>query len=282
MSIAGNAEAARPHLTLRPKSGWAALIFREVWQFRDLLASLAGRDLKLRYRQTALGVIWVVLQPLIGAGILSFVFGAVAGLPSDGVPRFVFSFAGMLAWNAFNNTLTRSSTSLVGNAHLVSKVYFPRLVLPLSTLISTLVDFTAAMGMMVVLMACYHIAPQAGLLLLPVLLLILLAMALGIGLYAAALMVSYRDVGYILPVLMPFLMWASPVGYSVSNVPLRWRGWYMLNPLAGLLQAFRWSLLGRGEFSAMQLIYPASISLAVFVAGAFAFRRMERRFADVI
>ncbi len=279
MTTAGNAE---PYLTIRPRSGWAALNFLEVWHFRDLLLSLAGRDLKLRYRQTALGVIWVILQPLIAAGILSFVFGAVAKLSSDGLPHFIFSFAGLLAWNAFNNTLSRSSTSLVGNAHLVSKVYFPRLVLPLSTLISTLVDFAVAMGMMIVLMICYRIAPQPGLLLLPILLLILAAMALGVGLYAAALMVSYRDIGYILPVFMPFLMWASPVGYSISDVPLRWRGWYMLNPLAGLIQSFRWSLLGRGEFSATQLIYPATVSVAVFVAGAFAFRRMERRFADVI
>ena len=219
-----------------------------MWQFRDLLARFARRDLTLRYRQTALGVIWVMLQPLLAAGALAFVFGSVAGLSSDGVPYFAFAFAGMLAWNAFSGVLTRMSGSLVGNAQLVSKIFFPRLVLPLSSLGSVLVDFVVSMAMMVVIWPFAGVAARVeprhpadlarrG----P-------AARVGrSGLLAAALMVPYRDVQYVLPLAIQLLLFISPVGYALSHVPHSARFLYELNPLTGLLEGFRWSLLDIGH-----------------------------------
>ena len=279
MSTAGNAE---PYLTIRPRSGWAALNLLEVWQFRDLLFSLAGRDLKLRYRQTALGAAWVILQPLMAAGIFSFVFGSVAKLPSHGVPRFLFTYAGLLAWNAFSSTLGRASTCLVGSSQLVSKVYFPRLVLPLSTLVSTFIDIAVAFAMMLVLMALYRQPLHWVILLLPVWMGLICCLAMGAGLYASALMVSYRDVGYIVPVLTQFLLYASPVAYALADVPANLQSVYVLNPLCSLLEAFRGSILGMDFPAIGSLVYAAIVSILAFVIGAFAFRKMERRFADVI
>jgi lipopolysaccharide transport system permease protein len=271
-----------PLMKIRATSKWAAINVKELWQFRDLLFTLSNRDLKLRYKQTALGVIWVVLQPLLAAGIFSFVFGKVAKMPSDGMPYFLFSYAGLLGWNLFNNTLTKSSGCLIGNSHLISKVFFPRLVLPLSTVPSTLVDFAVAAGMMAVLMVIYHVAPTPGLLLLPVWMALLTLLSLGIGLITAALAVSYRDVTYILPVFTQLLMYASPIAYAASAVPERLRTYYQLNPLAPILEAFRWSLLHRGDMQPTPLAYATLTSVAVFVIGLYSFKRMERKFADVI
>jgi lipopolysaccharide transport system permease protein len=274
--------APEPFLIIRPTRGWAALNLREVWQFRDLLFTLAGRDLKLRYKQTALGVIWVVLQPLMAAGIFSFVFGKVAKLPSDGVPYLLFSFAGLLGWNLFANTLTKTSACLTGNAQLISKVFFPRLVLPLSSIPSALVDFGVAAGMMVVLMFVYRVAPGWSLLLAPVWLMMLLMIAMGIGLCTAALSVSYRDVQYILPVFTQILLYASPVAYSVSAVPADLRLFYYLNPLTGPLEALRASILGRPLPGWEGLALSAGMAVALMGFGMASFKRMERRFADVI
>ncbi len=272
----------RPFKVIRPKSGWQALNLGELWQSRDLLLMLALRDVRLRYKQTALGVAWVVLQPLISAAIFAFVFGKIAKLPSDGAPIFVFAYAGMLAWNLFSTTLTKASMSLVGNANLVSKVYFPRLVLPLSTVFSSLLDFAVALAMLVVIMLIQHVTPGPALLLLPVWMALILLLATGVGLFAASLAVSYRDVQYILPVAMQFLLYASPVGYAVSTVPEKWRTVYLLNPISSLLEAFRFSILNRGTLHPQMIAYAALVSVGLFVFGAFAFRRMERKFADVI
>ncbi len=272
----------KPYLVLRPSQGWQALDLKQIWLYRDLLMTLAGRDIKLRYRQTALGVVWVILQPLVAAGIFSFVFGKVAKLPSDGVPYIIFSYAGLLAWNAFSSTIGKTSSALVGNAGLISKVYFPRLVLPFSTVPSTLLDFVVALGMMAVLMVIYGIVPGFGLLLLPVWLALIVMIAMGIGLFTSALMVTYRDVQYVLPVVTQFLLYASPVPYAVSQVPAEYRAVYFLNPLSSLLEAFRWSLIGRGEMNWGYLAYSAVFAILAFVGGAFAFKKMEKRFADVI
>ncbi len=281
----GDAVAKTPHLTIRPSSRWSALNLGEVWQFRDLLMTLAMRDVKLRYRQTAIGAAWVILQPLISALIFFFLFSRIGGFPTDGIQPFAFIFAGQLAWNVFSNTLTKASASLVGNAHLVSKVFFPRLVLPLSTVFSTLIDFGVAFVMLVVLMVAFHIVPGWGILLLPVWLVLLLMLALGVGLVAAAANVQYRDIGYVLPVLTQFLMYGSPVGYATSIVVHKLGHWsflYFLNPLAPLLEAFRWSLFGKGHVHWAFVAYAAVLSVLVFVAGAFQFKKMERKFADVI
>jgi lipopolysaccharide transport system permease protein len=223
-----------------------------------------------------------VLQPLVSAGIFSFVFGKVANLPSDGVPYFLFAFVGLQAWALFNNTLNKSNNSLLANAHLVSKVYFPRLILPLSTLPSTLLDFVVAMAMLVVLMAIYHVAPGWGLITLPLWLLLITMLAMGVGLITASLAVSFRDVNYILPVATQFLMYGSPVAYAVSAVPAKYKAVYFLNPLSGLLEGFRWSVMNRGHLNPGVIAYSACFAVAVFVLGLFAFRRMEKRFADVI
>ena len=267
---------------IRPPKGWPAPDLRQLWLFRDLATTFALRDLKLRYRQTALGVVWVVLQPLMAAGIFSFVFGKVAKLSSDGQPYFLFSFAGLLGWNLFSSVLTKVSGALVGNAHLISKVFFPRLILPLSSVASAMVDFSVSAAMLVVLMAVYGVVPSAGILLLPVWIMILLVLATGIGLYASSLMVSYRDVGYVLPVALQILLYASPIAYSVSEVPEHLRQWYALNPLTSLFVAIRWSVFGSGSLDLSQIWYSTGMAVVVLLAGLFSFKRMERKFADVI
>ena len=272
----------KPYLSIKPSSGWINLNLREMWQFRDLLFSLAGRDLKLRYKQTALGVIWVVLQPLMAAGIFSFVFGKVAKLPSDGLPYFLFSYAGLLGWNLFSNTLNKCSGCLVGNSQLISKVFFPRLILPLSSVPSVMIDFLVAIAMMGVLMIIYRVPPTFATLLLPVWMIMLLMLSLGIGLCTAALTVSYRDVQYILPVFMQILLYASPIAYALSAVPTELKALYLLNPLSAPLEAFRWSLLHSTPPPVGSLLYSALLSVAVLFIGAYTFKRMERQFADVI
>lgn len=280
------AQAETPHLKIRPPGRWAALNLREIWSYRDLLMTLAWRDVKLRYRQTALGAIWVVFQPLMAAGIFTVIFGRVAQLGGGPIPYFVLSFAGMMAWGLFSGTLTKSSICLVGNAHLVSKIYFPRLVLPLSTVFGVLIDFGVSLGMMVFLMATFRLVPPVEVLLLPVWMALLLMIALGVGFFAAALTVSYRDVQYVLPVMVQFLLYASPVGYSLEKaaekLPASFHWFFLANPLSGLLEAFRWSLLGTAAPPPGLLAYSAVFAFAVFLLGAFAFRRMERNFADVI
>ncbi len=279
----------KPLVTIRPSSGWAALNLREIWQFRDLLLTLAGRDVKLRYRQTAIGVVWVVLQPLIAAVIFTFVFSKVANIPSPGdFPYFVFSYAGLLGWQAFSSTLSKASSCLIGNSQLVSKVFFPRLVLPISTVFSTMIDFGVALVVMLLLMAWKHVMPTLAIVTLPVWMLLILMVAMGIGMLAAALTVSYRDVQYVLPVLTSFLQYGSPVGYAVAfamtKLPATYRPLYMLNPLSSLLEGLRWSLLGRTapvpDWN--WVIYAAFCACGIFIWGAFGFKKMERKFADVI
>ena len=276
------AAASAPLLTIRASSGWVGVDLNELWRFRDLLFTLAGRDLRLRYKQTVLGVVWVILQPLMAAGVFSFVFGKVARMPSDGVPYFLFSYAGLMGWNLFSATLTKVSGSLVGNSHLISKVFFPRLILPLSSVPSVLVDFGVAATMMLVLMALERVTPGWGLLLLPVWTAMMLGLAMGVGLWTASLMVSYRDVGYVMPVALQILLYASPIAYAISAVPEPLRVWYRLNPLVPILEAFRWSLLGRGTLDLPALAVAGGLIAVVFGVGLFSFKRMERKFADVI
>lgn len=267
---------------LRPRRGFNAIPVAEIWHFRDLLLTLAQRDVKLRYRQTALGVAWVVLQPLIGAGLFSFVFGSIAKLPSQGIPYFVFSYVGLAGWTVFANTLSKASTSLIGNANLVSKVYFPRLILPFSCGFAILLDYAVSLVMMFVLLAAYHIPLTAAILALPLLLAATLTLAMGLGLVAAALMVSYRDVNYLLPVFTQFLLYASPVAYSSDLVPRKAQAIFAFNPIVGLMDGYRWSCLGVPIANWGPLIYSLAFALVSLFVGAIVFQRMERRFADVI
>lgn len=270
------------HTQIRANSGRAPIDFGELARYRDLLWTLADRDVRVRYKQTALGVLWVVLQPLLGSLIFAFVFGVVAGLPSNGVPYVLFAFAGLTAWNTFSGAVTRASTSLTNSSGMVSKVYFPRLILPLSSLGSVVVDFAVSLIMMAAMLAFYRLWPGWGILLLPVWLGLLLMLALGIGLAAGALMVKYRDVGLILPVALQMGLYASPVAWSTLVVPGRFRWVFMVNPLAGILDAFRWSLLGHGTLSPGALAYSAAAAVLAFWLGAIVFKQQERTFADVI
>ena len=272
----------KPYISIRPRHGWVSLDLREIWRFRELLIAFASRDLKLRYKQTALGVIWVILQPLMAAGVFSFVFGSVAKLPSGGLPYFVFSYAGLLGWNLFSGILTRVSSCLVGNTNLISKIYFPRLILPLSNLGSVLIDFAVAAAMMALLLVVYRISPSLTLLLFPLWMLLLTAAAVGLGLIAAALAVPYRDVQFILPVFTQILLYASPVAYSMDAVPERLRWVYALNPLSPPLEAMRSSLLGTTFPATVALCTSVFLGILFLVVGLYSFKRMERTFADVI
>ncbi len=275
-------DSPRPLLTIRPRSGWPPPNLRELWEFRDLFSRLTRREITLRYRQTALGVVWVLLQPLLAAGVFSFVFGQVADLPSEGVPYFIFAYAGLLVWNVFNATLGKASGSLVANAGLVMKVFFPRLVLPLSGVGTTLIDFGVSLAVMAALLVVGGITPGAGVLLTPVWLVVVLGLGLGLGMAAAAFMVRFRDIGYMLALVTQLLLYGSPVAYGLTAVPDSARPFVLLNPLTGVLEAFRWSLLGTSNLHLGALAYSVVTSALVFWAGAKVFARMEREFADVI
>ncbi len=270
-----------PVLVIRPDSARTLGLVGDLWAFRDLLWSLADRDLRLRYRQTALGVAWVVLQPLLGALILTFVFGVVAGLSSDGVPYFRFTFASLAGWGLFAGVLTRASGALVQNAGLIGKVWFPRVVLPASVVPAALLDFAVAVAIVLV-MGGMDGALGPGALLAPLWALGLALLAFGCGLVFAALMVSYRDVQHVLPVAMQLLLYASPVAYATSNIPAAWRGLFLLNPVATYLEGMRAALLGTPAPAARTVAVAAGITGAVLFAGQALFRRLERRFADVI
>lgn len=273
----------RPLLVIRPRKGWLPVDPRQLWEFRGLLVRFAARDVTLRYRQTALGVTWVVLQPLLGAGILAFVFGNVANLPPPaGIPYFVFSLAGMVVWTAFSQTVIRASASLVANANMVQKVFFPRLLLPLSMALSTMVDVAVSLALLAAVIALSGVAPGAALAMFPLWMALAVAAGLGIALMASALMVRYRDVQYIVPAGVQLLLFLSPVAYALAAVPKGSRTFYELNPLAGLLEGFRWSLLDTGAPAVGLTIYAAAASLGLLLVGVLVFHRMEKGFADVI
>lgn len=255
---------------------------KEIWAHRDLLLILAGRDIKVRYRQTMLGASWVILQPVLVSGVFTFVFGQVADLPSDRTPYFVFSFAGLLCWNLFSNLLLRISGSLLQNTGLVSKVYFPRLVLPLGSVLSSVVDLLVALAVMAILLVTNHVVPRWHIVTLPVWILLTAMVATGVGLVAAGLIVRYRDVQYVTPLILQVLLYASPVAYSTSAIPSRYRTLFALNPLVGLLDGFRWSLLRNSPLHVGYAVYSMVAAVVLMAFGVWVFRRAERTFADVI
>ncbi|MHA7985504.1 ABC transporter permease [Rathayibacter sp. CAU 1779] len=267
---------------IRPPGRFNLPPWREFWEAREVLYRFGIRDLVLRYRQTAIGVAWVVLQPIASAGIFAVIFGQVAKLPSGGVPYFLFSFAGMLAWTAFNSVVSRSSGSLVSNQALVSKVFFPRLLVPLSSVISVLIDFAVAFIMLVVLLFIYGVNPGWPIVLTPVWLLITLMLACGLGVAASAITVTYRDVAYILPWVLQILLYATPIAYSLSAVPSNLRWLFELNPLTWLMETVRWTLIGQPMPAAWELIALPVTAVVVLFAGVLVFQRYERGFADVI
>jgi lipopolysaccharide transport system permease protein len=267
---------------ITPPGGIGFPSWRELWESREVLWRFGTRDIVLRYRQTAIGVAWVFVQPLVAAGIFSIIFGQVANLPSDGVPYFVFSFAGLLGWNLVNNVVGRSSGSLVSNQSLVSKVFFPRLLVPFGTTLSVLLDFVVAGALFAVLLVVFQINPGLPILLLPVWMLCSLLLALGVGVAASAIMVKYRDVAYVLPWFMQILFYATPVAYSLSAVPANLQWIFQINPVSWLMEAYRWSLLGLSAPAPWQIAALAGTSIVVFLGGILIFQRFERGFADVI
>jgi lipopolysaccharide transport system permease protein len=271
-------------LQIRPRRPWNWDSVVEFWSYRDLLWTLALRDLRLRYRQTALGVLWVVFQPVAGAGVFSVVFGWIAGLGSKDGSYFLFTLSGMLIWNVFQSTLAKTSMALVGNAPLVSKVYFPRLLLPFSTILSTFVDF--GIGFLVFAVVAFLNAWTPSLLGLMAFvgwLLVGLVGACGLGLLASALMTRFRDVQHVLPMLLPFVMYATPVAYSLQRVPEKWMAVYAYNPMTWVLEGGRFALFGEGTpVSTGWILYTVGVSLFALGIGLLGFRRMERSFADVL
>jgi lipopolysaccharide transport system permease protein len=269
-------------IVVTPPRRFSVPAWRELWEAREVFYRFGMRDITLRYRQTALGVSWVVIQPLMAAGIFAVVFGGVADLPSDGIPYFLFTFAGMLGWNAFSQVIGRASGSLVANQALVSKVFFPRMMVPLSSIVSVLIDFGVALGLGIALLFAFGINPGWPVLLVPMWILLLLMMAAGFGLVASALMVRYRDVQYIVPFATQMLLYASPIAYSLSAVPDRLRWLYDINPLSWVFEGMRWSFLGLPAPPSWQIVAAAGTAIAMFAGGVLVFQQMERGFADVI
>jgi lipopolysaccharide transport system permease protein len=277
--------ARRPHLVLEPRRAWAPLNLRELWRHRELLWFLGLRDVQVRYKQTALGAAWALIQPLFTMLVFTLFFGKLAKLEKDlpaGLPYMVFVLAALLPWQLFSFALTQSSTSLVNNRNLITKVYFPRLLVPLAPLLCGLVDFAIAFVMLIALMLGYGVVPGWAVLTLPLFLLLALATSLAIGLWLSALNAVYRDVQYTLPFLAQIWMFASPVAYSSEIVPVRWQWLYGLNPMAGVIDGFRWALLGTGELSLPLLAASTASVIVLLIGGLYYFRSMETYFADLV
>ena len=274
--------AATPVLILQPSKGLVRLNLGDVWAYRELLFFLVWRDVKVRYKQTAIGAGWAIFQPLMTMIIFTVVFGNFAQIPSDGLPYPIFTYTALLPWNYFAQAIGRSGVSLVGSANLISKVYFPRLIIPLSAAVAPLVDFAMAFVILLAMMAWFGIAPTWGVLALPLFLLLALSTALAVGLWLSALDVRYRDVGYTIPFVVQIWMYASPVAYPVSLVPERWRLLYSLNPMAGVIEGFRWALLGTGDPDFGVMTASAVVVMVLLLGGIVYFKQMERTFADVV
>jgi lipopolysaccharide transport system permease protein len=271
-----------PVLVLRPSSGFLKLNLRDLWEYRELLGFLVWRDIKVRYKQTALGAAWAILQPVMTMLVFSVFFGRLAKVPSDGIPYPVFAFTALLPWQLFAYALMESGNSLVSNQNLITKVYFPRLVIPIAAVLAGLVDFAIAFVVLLVLMFYYGIKPTAAVAFLPLFLLLAVTTALAVGLWLSALNVKYRDVRYTMPFLTQFWMFATPVAYPSSLVPEPWRTLYGLNPMAGVVEGFRWALLGKAQSPGPLLAVSVVAVVVLLIGGLRYFRRTESTFADIV
>jgi lipopolysaccharide transport system permease protein len=270
-----------PLVVIEASRTWEAVNLRDLWAYRELLFFLIWRDLKVRYRQTALGVIWVVMQPLLMTLVFTVFLGQLVRVPSDGIPYPLFAYAALLPWTYFTNAVSNSGNSLVSNAHLITKVYFPRIIIPASAVGGRLVDFFVSFVILIGMMVYYRAPVTASILMIPVLAALITLFSLALGMWISALNVKYRDIGIALPVLMQLWMFVSPVAYPSSLVPETWRWLYSLNPMAGIIEGFRNALFGREvEYSA--LLSAAAATLVLFVYSVYAFRRMEKTFADIV
>jgi lipopolysaccharide transport system permease protein len=268
-------------MIIKPQDGWRLLDWKELWAYRELLYVLTARDIKIRYKQTVLGFAWAIIQPFMMMVVFSVFFGRLAKMPSDGFPYPIFVYAALLPWTFFANSISNSANSLVGSAHLVSKVYFPRLIIPLSSVGSGLIDFAIAGGILLLLMVYYGVSWTPNLLMVPILVAGAAFTALGVGTLLAALNVAYRDFRYVVPFLVQFWMFATPVVYPASLVPREWQWALYLNPMAGVIEGFRSAFLGR-PFDVPGMLVSLAIAAILFAAGVAYFGKVERRFADII
>jgi homopolymeric O-antigen transport system permease protein len=284
MSEASENGFVSPPTDIAPSKGWVSLRLRELWEFRELLYFLTWRDIKVRYKQTVLGAAWAILQPFMTMVVFSLLFGRLAHISSgsDKIPYPIFSYAGLVPWTFFAYGLAQSSNSLVGNAQLIKKVFFPRLVVPIASILSGLVDFTLAFIVLLGMMLVFGIAPTINVIFLPFFLLLAFITALGVGLWLSALNVEYRDVQYMIPFLVQFWMFISPVVYPSSLLSGPWKTLYGLNPMVGVLDGFRWALLGSTGAPGPMIGLSIIVAILILISGAFYFRRMERNFADVV
>lgn len=277
-----------PVIVIEPSKGWVPVRLRDLWEYRDLLYFLVWRDVKVRYKQTVLGAAWAILQPTMTMVVFTIFFGGLAGISSDGLPYPIFSFAALLPWTFFAQGLSQSSNSLVGSQNLITKVYFPRLIIPLATVLAGVVDFVLAFVVLLVMMGYYGIWPGAAVLWLPLLLALAFATAFGVGMWMSALNVEYRDVRYVVPFFVQIWLFVTPVIYPASAVTARLEslglpGWvYGLNPMAGVVEGFRWALLGVDSRPGPLILVSAVVTAILVVSGAVYFRRMEQTFADVV
>jgi lipopolysaccharide transport system permease protein len=271
-----------PTVSIRPSKGWISLNLRDLWEYRELLYFLTWRDIKVRYKQTVLGATWAVLQPFLTMVVFSVFFGKLAKVPSDNIPYPIFNYAALVPWQFFANGLTNSSNSLVASANLIKKVYFPRLVVPISAVLAGVVDFVLAFVVLLAMMWYYGIGPTGAVIWLPLLLLLALVTSLGVGLWLTAMNVQFRDVRYAVPFVVNAWMFATPIAYPSSLLNEPWRTLYGINPMAGVVEGFRWALLGTETAPGPIVLVSAAAAVALLVSGLFYFRRMEKTFADVI
>lgn len=269
-------------ILIEPSRGWRSLNLQELWQYRELLYFLSWRDVKVRYKQTLLGAAWAVFQPFLTMVVFSLFFGKLAKIPSDDVPYPLFAYAALVPWMFFSNALTQSSNSLVQNANLLRKVYFPRLVVPIASVISGTVDFAFAFMVLIAMMLGYGITLSEKIIWLPFLLLLAFGTALGVGLWLSAINVQFRDVRHVVPFLAQFWMFASPIAYPSSLLAEPWRTVYGLNPMCGVIEGFRWALLGTHTTPGPLMLVSVLAAVTVLISGAFYFRRMEKTFADTV
>jgi lipopolysaccharide transport system permease protein len=273
---------SEPVVVIKPSTGLRSLGLGELWEYRELLFFFVWRDIKVRYKQTLLGGAWAIIQPLFTMVVFSLFFGRLAKIPSDNVPYPIFSYAALVPWTFFAAGLTQSAASVVGSAQLIKKVYFPRLVVPVAAVLSELLDFVLAFSLLLVMMAYYGIAPNAHVIWLPLFALLAVASALGVGLWLSALNVKYRDVRYVVPFVVQVWMFATPIAYPSSLLPEKWRLLYGLNPMVGVIEGFRWGLLGTETQPGPMFAVSAFAASVILITGAFRFRQMEREFADVV
>jgi len=267
---------------IKPSKGWVSLNLRSLWEYRELLYFLTWRDIKVRYKQTALGVAWAILQPLTTMLIFSVFFGRLVKVPSDGIPYPLFAFAALVPWTFFSNGLNQSSNSLIASANLLKKVYFPRLAIPVATVLAGVLDFILAFVVLLLLMAYYHVTPTINIVWTPLLLALAFVTSLGVGLWTSALNVKYRDVRYVVPFLIQIWLFSTPVAYPSSLLSQPWRTIYGLNPMVGVVEGFRWALLGAGTAPGLMVAASSVAAVLILVTGAFYFRYMEKTFADVV